>query len=260
LFQNFVVEINYYRKYIRLTRPKDFKAPKQDQELPIMIKRSKPYIRGQVANLQGDTLDTWWLMDTGSSQSISLYHEGFALPSRLLNAFIGEGLSGSLHGQIGRLPIFRLGPYRFEELIASFPEQASLRWVTLSDDKYANLGAGILSRFTLTFDYNRYRIYLRRNPSFKKSFEYNTSGLETLAQGVGFKEHYISYVRPDSPAEAAGVQVGDELLSVNGADITFMEVGEIHARLNRKAGRKLCLRLRREGEKFKRCFYLESGI
>lgn len=260
LFKNFVVEVNYYRQFIRLVRRESFKPSKKYTAFPIELQKSKPYIKGTLVSQNQDTINSLWLMDTGSSQAISVYNKEIKPPTKSLNAFIGEGLSGSMYGKIGRLTSFSLGEFTFKEVIAGFPDTASLRWVRAGQDYYSNIGSGILARFTIIYDYYGKMVYLRKNSKFRDDFEYNTCGLETMALGAGFDEYFISYVRPESPAEAADIQIGDKILSINGYDVSDLEIGELTARLNRRAGRKLCLRLLREDTKLKRCFILESAI
>jgi hypothetical protein len=260
LFKDFVVEVNYYREYIRLIRRDAFRPKKSYAEIPIEVIKSKPYIKGILTTKENDTLETRWLMDTGSSQSISVYNRSISPPEQSLDAFIGQGLSGSMFGKIGRISSFSMGDFAFKEVIAGFPDTTSLRWVREGQDHYSNVGSGILSRFSIIFDYQGGKIYMRKNPKFSESFEYNTCGLETMAYGQQFDNYFISYVRPNSPAEEADVRIGDKILSINGYDVSDLEIGELTARLNRKAGRKLCLRLIRGDEKIKRCFVLESAI
>lgn len=262
LFKDYVVEVNYFRQYIRLIKRESFRPRRKQVAIPIELIKSKPYIQAELISKgpSPDTLKALWLMDTGSSQSVSVYNKRISPPEKSLDAFIGQGLSGSMYGKIGRIASFSLGEFQFEEVIAGFPDTASLRWVREGRDTYSNIGSGILSRFTIAFDYKGKKVYMRKNAKFRESFEYNTCGLETLATGKNYDEYLISYVRPDSPAEEADVRIGDKIVSVNGYDVTGISIGELTGRLNRRAGRKLCLRIERDGERLKRCFTLESAI
>ncbi len=260
LFKNFVVEVNYFRGYIRLTRPEKFKPKKKDVMFPIEMRKSKPYLKATLIGEAQDTLTTYWLLDTGSSQAVSVFNDKLQVPEKSLDAFIGQGISGSMFGKIGRMKDLNIGPFSFENLVVSFPDSTYLRWVKKGQDHYSNIGSGVLSRLSVTFDYQNERIYLRKNPHYKRTFDYNTCGLETVAVGALYDSYIISYVRPNSPAEEAGVKVGDQLLSINGYEVNGLDVGEVNARLNRREGHRLCIRLARKGERFKACFTLQSGI
>lgn len=264
LFRSFVVEIDYYHKYIRLTRPDQFRAKKRHGEaFPIILRQSKPYIKAGMVDYNGDTLSTDWLVDTGASQALSIFHQEIQPPENYLDAFIGRGLSGDMFGKIGRVRQFHVGQgdaYTFNDVIAGFPDLTSIRWVATQAKHYTNLGAAVLSRFKVTFDYSRYFMYLKKNPNYNKPFEYNTAGIEVVAIGSRFERYIISYVRPNSAAEAAGVKTGDEVLIVNGQEVSAIGMQELHNLLNRKAGKKIRLKLVRDGDRISRNFVLKSSI
>lgn len=259
-FKNFVVELNYHRKYIRLHDPARYRPRKRDQAIPIQIINRKPYIKARVADNSGNEVVTNWLIDTGASQALSIYHSDLEKPDATLEAFIGRGLSGDMFGRIGRVHRFELGEYAFEDVIAGYPDTASIRWVIKGDTTYANLGAEILSRFNVTLDYTNYKLYLRKNGSFNKPFLYNTSGIEAVALGPKFNIYEIVYVRPGSPAQKADLRVGDELLVVNGMDVSQLDIGSVHAVLNREPGKRIRVQVRREGKKIKKIFIVEGEI
>ena len=260
LFRCFVIEINYAQKYLKLTRPEHFRPRKRAVSLPISLRRGKPYITARIYHDGNDTLQGSWLLDTGSSQAISLNHPSFKLPEQTVSAFIGRGLSGDLHGRAGRVKAFFLGPYHFEDVVVSFPDDEAIHWVLDAKSGYANIGSDILSRFVLTLDYRHRRLILRKNHRFKKTFAYNTSGLETLASGQQYNIHHVIYVRPGSNAEKAGVQVGDIITAINGNPTSSISVNDLNQILNRRPGSKLRLRLLREQERLKVVFAVESGI
>lgn len=260
LFRNFVVELNYFQRYIRLSAPEHFKPKGKGDIFPIELKQSKPYLRAGLVDQHGQQLEAEWLIDTGASQAISIFHDNVQPPDNALDAYIGKGLSGDLFGKIGRVSRFSIGPYAFEDVIAGYPDSTSLRWVADTRRLYTNLGADLLSRFTITFDYPHNRIFLRKNPHYRRPFEYNTSGLEVLSSGDAFNQYHVSYVRPGSPAWQAGVRAGDQLLAVSNRAASDLDMNEIQNALNRSPGQRLILRLRRDDAVFKAVFRLDAGI
>lgn len=259
-FKNFVVEIHYSRKFIRLYNPKHYKPKKKATAIPIELINKKPYIKARVADHRGSEVLTRWLIDTGASQALSIYHEDIETPNATLDAFIGRGLSGDMYGKIGRVQRFEMADYAFEGVVAGYPDTASIRWVIGGDTAYANLGAEILSRFLVTLDYGNYKLYLKKNSRFKKPFLYNTSGLEAVALHPDFTTYEIVYVRPGSPAQKAGILIGDELLTVNGLDVGTLEIGDVHVIINREPGKRVRLKVRRNGVVIKKKFMVEGEI
>lgn len=259
LFRQFVVEINYKRKYIRLHNPFRYKAPKKGEKIPISIKKGKPYVQASLTDPGGFSITTDWLIDTGASQALSLFDKGIEPPEPNLETFLGKGLSGDVYGKLGRISNFNVGTFKFEEVIAGYPDASSLGMIT-NFTWYGNLGSEILSRFNVSFDYYRNRIILRKNNRYDEEFTYNVSGIELIAKGQNFDTFIVSYVRPNSPAAKAGIQVSDIIVSIDGYSLSGHDLGEIYLNLNQKPGKKLALKIARGDSLIKKKFNLYSEL
>lgn len=263
IFGQFVVEINYQQEYIKLYDPFKFKPRgryKRNMEL-IDIQKGKPYVQATLTNHQGEQVQSEWLIDTGASQAVALFDNDLQAPEKNIETFLGKGLSGDVFGKLGRVQSFQLGKYVFEDVIAGFPDPGSISILRNEQVSwYGNLGAEIISRFNVIFDYPRGRMYLKKNNKFKKPFSYNISGIEVMAKGNRFQNFYISYVRPDSPAAEAGVQINDQIVALNGLSITHLDIGDMYLSLNRKEGKKISLKIRRGDTTIKKRFELISEL
>jgi S1-C subfamily serine protease len=78
------------------------------------------------------------------------------------------------------------------------------------------IGAGILSRFTVDWDYEGKTMTLTRNHRYGAPFEADASGLRLVAEKPDWKRILVSAVTPGSPASGAGMEPGDILQKVNG--------------------------------------------
>ena len=82
-----------------------------------------------------------------------------------------------------------------------------------------NLGAGILTRFGIIFDFTRNRLHVEPGPGWDTTpFDKNRLGITTNFEDGKLK---ILHVAKSSPAEQAGLKPGDILEKVNGT--TFSE-------------------------------------
>ncbi len=258
VFKDLIVEIDYERKIIHFTNPRFFrKAPRAYQEIPIEIKNSKPYLPIRIRDYQGTDKTKSLLLDTGSSQAISLSSELIPLPNKHLATFIGTGLSGDIHGDLARIKSINLGGITARQLIACFPNADALL-VHQRRQWHGSIGGELLKRFKVIIDYPNQRIFLRKNKKFGAPYLYNISGIETIATGIDYSTIKISYVRPDSPADKAGLLAGDILLRINGIGIEGNGLGEIYNFLNKKRSGKLCVKVKRKDEKLKKCFVLKE--
>lgn len=264
IFGQFVVEINYQHKYLVLHDPFQYKPPRNKRRyetLPITIKRFKPFVQAKLEDGSGNVIDREWLIDTGASHSISLYDPNLPLPQPSIDAFLGMGLSGNVYGKIGRAPRFSLGQFQFDDIIAGYPraealyipEEDLLQW-------YGNIGSEVISRFNVVFDYAHNRLILRKNASYKEPFYYNVSGLEIMTEGAGFDDFVISYVRPNSPAERAGIKIDDEIIALNGISVTGLGISDIYQSLRKRAGKRVSLRIKRGDQLMKVRFAIDAQI
>ena len=147
IFGQFVVEINYREKYVKLYDPFKFKPRKKYSELDIEIVRSKPYINATLTDYRGKQFKRKWLLDTGASNAITLFNGELPVPNSSIDAFLGRGLNGEVHGKLARADAFQLGNFTFESVITGYPDSASLIMLPEDIPWYGNLGSEILFPF-----------------------------------------------------------------------------------------------------------------
>ena len=68
----------------------------------------------------------------------------------------------------------------------------------------------------------------------------------------------VTYVRPNSPAEQAGVRSGDILIQINGREIHQMSLEKVLAILQKEPGEKIKLTVKRKDDLKKFTFRLQS--
>ncbi len=260
LFRSFVVEISYSRKFIKLYNPFKFKPKKRWNRLPIRLNRGKPYVMASVDPPVDDPITTSWLLDTGSSQALSMYYKGIQPPENNIYTLLGQGLNGDIHGYLGRVDSFAIGEYYFDDVITGFPEAGSLGLEENEFAWYGNIGAEVLSRFKVIFDYPRSHMYIKRAHGFKQPFEYNLSGIELIATGSEYNGYQITYVRPSSAAAHAGIRPLDKILKINGIPNEDITIEEVYGMINKKAGKKISIIIKRGSSTFKKQFVLISEI
>jgi hypothetical protein len=122
----------------------------------------------------------------------------------------GEGLGGKIDMELIVMKEVKIGPYKFrnvpvylfddENNVTSYPYMGGL------------IGNDILRRFNVIMNYARSDIHLTPNTHYNDVFDYSYSGIELyLVQGLII----VGDVAKGSPAEAAGVKEGDEVIAVN---------------------------------------------
>ncbi|WP_299519858.1 aspartyl protease family protein [Winogradskyella sp.] len=196
LFKDFVVEVNYSSKYIRLHKTKGFKpkTSKKWKSIPIDIHKSKPYVNAAVT-INNNQKPVKLLIDTGSSDALWLFEDerkGLVPNNDLFfRDYLGKGLSGSVYGKRSRINAFELSSFVLEDVNVAYPDTLSVDLARIYKERNGSLGGDILKRFNLFFDYENNKLYLKKNARFKDSFTYNNSGIVLEYNGTRFVREKI---------------------------------------------------------------------
>lgn len=301
LLENFVTKINYNTQKIVFYKPNHFtfRNCKKCEILPIQFHRKKPYINTQV---QLDTVgsnytDVKLLVDSGGSDAIWLFEhtqENIKTPKRFFTDILGEGLSGAIYGNRSRIPKLKINSFEIEKPTVSFLDSISTKNARSFTQRNGSLGAGILTRFKVWFDYPNQRLLLKKNASFKKGFNYNMSGLDVVYNGKklvkeeetktytdGFNQQVdgnnsvsfitsfsykfkpsfrIKNVIKNSPADKAGLKIDDLIIRLNNKPAHEYTLGEIIDKFQEKDKKKIRITIERKGQIMKFQFNLEKRI
>jgi predicted aspartyl protease len=264
-FRGYVLKFDFIKQIITLYDPSVFKPSdhRNFEEIPIEIIRSKPYIK-TIAQIQSDTAaELKLLIDTGAALSLLLHTYStptLSLPEHVIKGNIGTGLGGEIEGYVGRIRCLYLGKNKLFNPVSNFQELYAL-----SDSSYLNgrnglLGSEILSRFTFIIDFAKEKLYLQPNRFFKEKFSYDKSGLVLIAGGENLSRFTVHQVMPNSPAEEAGLQKGDELVRLNLIPIRFYSLGEVNRKFQTKTGKTHHIIYIRNGQRMKATVKLRDLI
>jgi Aspartyl protease/PDZ domain len=122
----------------------------------------------------------------------------------------GEGLGGKIDMELMVLKELRVGPYKFRNVPSFIFDDATN--VTRYPYMGGILGNDILRRFNIIINYEKGEIHIIPNRHFTESFDYSYSGTELYyINGIIL----IGDVAKGSPAEAAGLKEGDEVMAIN---------------------------------------------
>ncbi|NMM46945.1 aspartyl protease family protein [Marinigracilibium pacificum] len=251
LFKNFVVEIDYQGAELILHDPKYFKPKRSYEEFDMEVIEGKPYIFLPVGLNDTTNVMCKLMVDTGASHSLMLStesDENISIPKKNIESVIGRGLGGYINGNLGRIADLRLKDYNLEEVIASFPEGETYFEATKYDERNGTIGGGVLYRFRVVFDYQNNKFYLKKNRFYKEPFDLNMTGIEVMADGPNLKEILVHYVREGSPADDAGIEIGDKITRINSSKVENYELWEISEMFSRKEGKTLKLEIKRGDE------------
>lgn len=201
-FKDFVVEINYSNKYIRLTEPEKFSYSncKKCETLNLEFYKSKPYINTKV-EMNNQEIPVKLLIDTGGSDDLWLFENdslGLKINNNYFNDFLGLGLSGNVYGKRSKVDAFHLRKFILKNANVAFPDTSSVDAAKIIKGRSGSVSGGVLKRFNIIFNYQKALVTFKKSRYFNSKFRYNKSGIELAHSGVHFVKEIDSRVSHNS--------------------------------------------------------------
>ena len=245
-----VTEIDYVEKTVCFHDPKTFQYQGKGEAIPLDLKgwafmEAKIFLIGKK-----DPINARLMLDTGlrltSFNSPFVKENGLIEQSpHTVKAMTGFGIGGESRGIIGRVRAIRIGSIIIEIPVVGFSQDEK---GSLGTDAYSGImGADILCRFKVVFDYARKQVFLEKNAHFSRPFEFDMSGIRIISEGEDFRRHKVFRLIEDSPAALAGLKEGDEIVKIDGRSSSGFSQEEMKKLLMRD-GKKVTLTIRRSGE------------
>jgi len=265
----------------------------------IVLTKNKPYIKNKIKAFDKDH-EVTLLIDSGASDALWLFDEEYGIsdaPKNYFKDFLGLGLSGGVYGKRSKVEEVSLGSFSFKDVNVAYPDSLALRNLRLRGARNGTLGSDILRRFTVIMDYPSKKITLKKNAFYKRPFHYNMSGIviehsgmvpvkavrPSRSESIRVNQNtggtarvnidvnplftffltpkfVVAELREGSPADIAGVVVGDEILVINGKPFYKWKLAEVNSLFSSKSGRKIVLEISRNGMKVKKRFSLKKVL
>ena len=214
-------------------------------------------------------------------------------PTKFFNDFLGEGLSGAIHGKRSKIHSLVMGKFELLNPTVSYPDSLSVAEATKFTERNGSMGGVVLKRFIVVFDYRNSKLTLKQGHFFKEPFRYNMSGIELIYNGKilvkeldkgaisygnadessGFKvtldynykftfkpTYKIHNITEGSSAHEAGLQKGDVVIKINGKYTYNLKLEEIVEKFYQKENTKIQLVVERNGKDYEYTFRLRDVL
>lgn len=253
-FQRVVVEIDYARQTVRLYDPSTYNYSGPGTMFHIDLSTGLPVVQAKFADPKGKVLEGDFIISTANDTSVVLF-DRYAESRHVLSSHwktvpsIDPILNSAGIGAVGRVKTLQLGKFISQDMLATITKSDL---PGSSDAQNAGktagmIGAAMLSRFTVVFDYPHQQMFLTPNSRFSSDDQEDKSGISVVAKGNSLRVFEVADVSPGSPGAKAGVQKGDVIAGIDdepAADLTLPEIRGLF----RQVGHKYNLAIERNGQ------------
>ena len=210
--RRYIVVIDYEKSRIEVLSKGTYKYPHGGS---VLHPRFNTLPVQPVAMKEKHNISSNVYFDTGAGLCFLLSNQ-FVTDSDIFNnrkrfyPTLAQGLGGKAAMDITTIKEVKIGPYRFRNVptyvfndpynATSYPQVSGL------------IGNDLMRRFTVILNYGASEIYIKPNSFYRDSFDYSYTGL-----GIYMVDKQITVldIMKNSPAEKAGLQIGDVIVAVN---------------------------------------------
>ena len=251
LLSALVTRIDYEGGRLFFHDPASYEHGGSGEKIPVTVENNYIFVEAKVF-LYGseEPVDATFLVDTGVRISIfngpfSRKHDLAAQSPGTLFGVTGYGLSGVSSGTVGRVRGIGIGSFFVDAPVVTF--SADTVGVLSGDNFSGIIGADILSRFGVIFDYGRSLMVLEKNGSFGDPSEFDMCGIRFVMEGENFDLFKVFSIFKGSPADIAGIAAGDIVRAIDGREAGTYTKESLRDYLQRD-GESVLFRVERGGE------------
>lgn len=245
--QQFVVEVDYEKRTLRLHDKDNFTYSGAGEILPIELNQQGfPYIEAEITPVGGDPIKGKFVLDLGSGGSVVLMspivneHNLLGTGLKTYRAIGVGGAGGPSTGQIGRVRELRIGKFSISNPLAMFAQDKA--GAMASRTLIGNIGQQIASKFRVFLDYGRKRIILEPSGTFSDKMDRAVAGVALTTDGKNHTTIRVTDVLENSPASEAGVQKDDVIVKVDERSPTELTITKVLELFEQTHPRKLTIK------------------
>jgi hypothetical protein len=252
VLQHYVLEIDYQQRHVRLFDAARYRYRGTGATMHFTADADLPLLRAHVKVRGRRPIPARLLLDTGASGLCLILTTPFAEQHGLgrvapaIEAPIGTGLVGELHGTIVRLQELQLGGVKVPSPTTGLGGED--KGFLARTDIDGVIGNSVFEGSRLIVDYAGRRAIVEPRPGDTSPCDFDMSGLRLAARGPGFRHIIVDYVVPNSPSAEAGIAVGDELLLIDGRGVVEGDLSEARKALRVDGAVRQLVLLRRDAD------------
>ena len=242
LFERFAMRLDYRNQTLAFEPLASYQHRGTGTAIPIFFEDDQPSL---VAQIDGESGELG--IDTGNSGTLivqGIWADHHGLRQRMRSGFpsLGFGTGGASQSWASRADLSLAGR-SFPGIIAHYTEDK--RGAFSSRTEAGNVGNEILASFVLEFDYGHGQIWF--DPvSGPLPRPFNRAGVTVYKERAD--AFTVAAVASGTPAAEAGLQVGDEVIAVDGTAAHQLSGWDFGRAVRRPVGTKMSLSINRKGQ------------
>jgi Aspartyl protease len=212
VFNAFVVDIDYPHSRIAFRTPESYRPERGAR--PLRLLPDEFGLKLVEASVEG-LPSRHFIVDIAAAGNLTLF-QAYADENGLLtdrfprSQRLSRGTGGGSVVTQATLKSFTLAGFDLRDMPADFYQGRGGAFDRRS--VAGNLGAGVLNRFRVVFDYSRELIYFAPGDGWDRPFCKNRAGVQADFLGSLLE---VIFVAPDSPAAEAGWKVGERIMAID---------------------------------------------
>lgn len=228
LLSRFAITVNYEDSSFVIHRDNEVDRSSWGSECRLNLDFRLPYIDARI----NDGIIGRFRLDTGSGSTVD-FNSPFVERNNLIaeersqyHQVTAFGIGGGSSGLIGELPALELCDYRIDSVLVNYSTSES--GIFAGAQTAGNIGAGVLKRFIVTFDYPTESVYFKPIEQFER--------LNTIRNMAGIvitksdDSLIVSDVIPGRPGDGL-LRVGDRIIAIDGRSANRMSLAEVNSEL-----------------------------
>jgi hypothetical protein len=210
----FVTRVDYANNMLTFYDPETFEYEGDGTVLDAPLKENLFTVAATVDGVHTGR----WMLDLGAGGMTfhAPYAKAHDLESRDGVYGVGFGAGGRIHHHLSRYETVEFGGYTIERpCISMAGAGGEMAGAFSGGELVGNLGNTLFRHFVLYLDYKNQQVVVEKGDDFETEFPWDRSGLQLWRPDKVCK---VLYVSPGTPAEEAGFQENDLVLTINGID------------------------------------------
>jgi hypothetical protein len=251
IFSEYVVEVDYSSQVINVHDRQFYQYSGGGTVVPIEIDGGHCVITAAAVLADGDTLTGEFMLDTGLRGTL-VFNTPYVNEHELLDRFgptlyttTGGGVGGQVKTHIGRLADFVFAGISLGDIYASLSQIET--GALANPDRAGIIGSAVLQHFRVIFDYAGDRLILNESEYDGGRVDFDKSGAFLVADVADRSVYRVIDVISGSPADEAGLAVGDIIRSIDGNPAASIPLEQTRRLFRRDAGTAYSIGYERDG-------------